>query len=159
HAHIDHAGNIPNLVKQGFRGDIISSSATRDLAATMLPDSGYIQERDVEFVNKRRRKRGERPVAPLYTQADAIASLDYFTTQGYHRRRRIAPDIFLTFFEAGHLLGSCISQLEIHEQQSGRDLKFVFSGDLGRKGIPIIRDPETLDGADILIMESTYGNR
>lgn len=159
HAHIDHSGNLPNLVKQGFRGDIICSSATRDLAATMLPDSGFIHERDVEFVNKRRRKRGESPVKPLYTRKEAIESLRYFTTQGYHRRKRIASDVYLTFYEAGHLLGSCIIQLDIQDRETGYDHTLIFSGDLGRKGLPIIRDPETVTGGDILILESTYGDR
>lgn len=159
HAHIDHSGNLPNLVKQGFVGDIICTSATRDLAATMLPDSGYIQERDVEYVNKRRRKRGEEPIEPLYTHGDALATLGQFITQGYHRRRRIANGIYLTFYEAGHMLGSCIVQLDIEDADTGQNRRLVFTGDLGRVDIPIIRDPEIIDGADILIMESTYGNR
>ncbi len=159
HAHIDHSGNLPNLVKQGFTGDIICTSATRDLAATMLPDSGFIQERDVEYLNKKRRRKNLPPVEPLYTHQDALKSLEYFVTQGYHRRRRIAPGITLTFHEAGHMLGSCIVELEIEDKNSGKDVRLVFSGDLGRKGIPIIRDPETISGADILIMESTYGDR
>ncbi|GAB5493218.1 MAG: MBL fold metallo-hydrolase [Phototrophicaceae bacterium] len=159
HAHIDHSGNLPNLVKQGFNGDIICTSATRDLAATMLPDSGFIQERDAEYVNKRRKKRGESPVDPLYTHQDALATLSLFITQGYHRRRRIAEGVYLTFYEAGHMLGSCIVQLEIEDHETDTKQILVFSGDLGRKGIPIIRDPETLARADILILESTYGNR
>jgi metallo-beta-lactamase family protein len=159
HAHIDHSGNIPNLVKQGFRGDIICTSATRDLCATMLPDSGHIQERDVEFVNKKRLKRGELPVEPIYTQQDAMKSLEYFITQGYHRTRRIAPGISLTFYDAGHMLGSAIVVLDIEDREGGGDIRLVFSGDLGRAGIPIIRDPEVIDGADILILESTYGSR
>ncbi|MGJ3240686.1 MAG: MBL fold metallo-hydrolase RNA specificity domain-containing protein [Anaerolineae bacterium] len=159
HAHIDHSGNLPNLVKQGFTGDILCTSATRDLAATMLPDSGFIQERDAEYINKKRRKQGETPIEPLYTHADALAILGQFITQGYHRRRKIAPDVYLTFYEAGHMLGSCIVQLEIGDSDNEHMKTLVFSGDLGRKGIPIIRDPEIIDGADYLIMESTYGNR
>jgi metallo-beta-lactamase family protein len=159
HAHIDHSGNIPNLVKQGFTGDIICTSATRDLCATMLPDSGYIQERDIEFVNKRRKKRGEPPVDPIYTHEDALQSLGYFMTRGYNRPRRIAPGVTLTFKDAGHMLGSAIIILDIEDHDDNRAKRLVFSGDLGREGIPIIRDPEMLEGADILIMESTYGNR
>jgi len=159
HAHIDHAGNLPNLVKQGFAGDIVCTSATRDLAATMLPDSGFIQERDIEYVNKRREKRGEAAVEPLYTHQDALNTLGQFITQGYHRRRRLAEGVYLTFYEAGHMLGSCIVQLEIEDKASDTTKVLVFSGDLGRKGIPIIRDPETIARADILILESTYGNR
>jgi metallo-beta-lactamase family protein len=160
HAHIDHSGNIPNLVKSGFNGDIICTSATRDLCATMLPDSGHIQERDVEFVNKKRKKRGEPPVDPIYTQQEAFASLDYFITQGYYRARKIAPGVTLTFVDAGHMLGSASVILDIEDQDERRDYRLVFSGDIGRKGIPIIRDPDFIaDGADYLIMESTYGDR
>lgn len=158
HAHIDHSGNIPNLVKSGYRGDIVSTFATRDLCASMLLDSGHIQERDAEFVNKRR-KRGEPEVTPIYTQADAQRSLEYFTTQGYERPRKIAPGVTLTFKDAGHMLGSAFVVLDIEDQEAKRHLRLVFSGDLGRKGIPIIRDPQTIDGADVLILESTYGDR
>lgn len=159
HAHIDHSGNIPNLVKSGFKGDIICTPATRDLCATMLADSAHIQERNVEYVNKRRHKRGEAPVDPLYTQQDVVEAMTYFVTQAYFRKRTIAPDVQLTFYDAGHMLGSAIVQLDIHERETNRDIRLVFSGDLGRKGIPIIRDPMTVEGANVLIMESTYGNR
>jgi metallo-beta-lactamase family protein len=160
HAHIDHSGNLPNLVKNGFRGDIIATAATRDLCSTMLPDSGHIQERDVEYVNKKGRKRGEAPVQPIYTQQDAFACLEYFISQGYHRTRKIAPGVSLTFRDAGHMLGSAIVILDIEDRDSGREVRLVFSGDVGRKGTPIIRDPEMItDGADYLIMESTYGDR
>ena len=158
HAHIDHSGNIPNLVKSGFRGDIISTFATRDLCATMLLDSGHIQEKDVEFINKRRKK-GEPRAEPIYTQEDAAHSLEYFTTQGYNRPRKIAPGVTLTFQDAGHMLGSAFVILDIEDREAKRDVRLVFSGDLGRAGIPIIRDPHTTDAADILILESTYGDR
>jgi len=159
HAHIDHSGNIPNLVKQGFTGDIICTAATRDLCAAMLPDSGYIQERDVEFVNKRRAKQGEAPVEPIYTYQDALACLDAFATRNYYRPAQIAPGVTLTFLDAGHMLGSAIVLLDIEDRDDNRQKRLVFSGDLGRKGIPIIRDPDIVDSADILLMESTYGNR
>lgn len=159
HAHIDHAGNIPNLVKRGFRGEVICTYATRDLCATMLLDTGHILEKDVEFLNKRRRKRGEPPVTPIYTQQDAAASLNVFTSQSYNRPRKIAPGITLTFLDAGHILGSATVVLDIEDRAAHRDTRLVFSGDIGRAGIPIIRDPQTPDSADILIMESTYGNR
>lgn len=159
HAHIDHSGNIPNLIKRGFRGDIVCTYATRDLCSTMLLDSGHIQERDIEYVNKKRKKRGEPPVEPIYTQQDALDSLDYFTTQSYGRQRRIAPGVYLTLLDAGHMLGSAIVILDIEDRDAHRDVRLVFSGDIGRAGIPIIRDPDTVDGADILIMESTYGDR
>lgn len=159
HAHTDHAGNIPNLVKQGFDGDIFCTHATRDLCGVMLLDSGRIQERDVEFVNKRNAKQGNPPVEPLYTEADANASLRNFTSQAYNRPRTIAPGVSLTLIDAGHMLGSASVMLDIEDQQSKRQSRVVFSGDIGRKGTPIIRDPQSPDGADFLIMESTYGNR
>jgi metallo-beta-lactamase family protein len=159
HAHIDHSGNIPNLVKRGFRGDIVCTPPTRDLCATMLADSAHIQVRSVEYVNKRRKKRGEAPVDPLYTQEDVVGAMAYFVTQAYGRKRIIAPDVELTFYDAGHMLGSAIVQLDIFERETDRQIRLVFSGDLGRKGIPIIRDPSMIGGADVLIMESTYGNR
>ncbi len=160
HAHIDHSGNIPNLVKSGFRGDIVCTHATRDLCGVMLLDSAHIQEKDVEYVNKKNRKRGRPPVDPIYTQEDAVVSLDSFISQAYFRQRQIAPGVCLTLLDAGHMLGSAIVVLDIEDREARRDVRLVFSGDLGRKGIPIIRDPQPVDdGADILIMESTYGDR
>lgn len=159
HAHIDHSGNIPNLVNSGFTGDIVCTHATRDLCATMLLDSGHIQERDVEYVNKKNARRGEPLVEPIYTQADAAHSLNYFVGQGYDHPRAIAPGVTLTLIDAGHLLGSASVILDIEDRETKRDLRLVFSGDIGRAGIPIIRDPQMVDSADILIMESTYGDR
>ncbi len=159
HAHIDHSGNIPSLVKAGFRGDIVCTFAARDLCSTMLLDSAYIQERDAEFVNKKRARRNEPPIQPLYTADDAVSSLEYFNAVGYHRPRQILPGVTVTLLEAGHMLGSAIVVLDIEDRDAGRDVRLVFSGDLGRKGIPIIRDPETVEHADVLIMESTYGGR
>lgn len=159
HAHIDHSGNIPNLVKNGFKGDILCTPATRDLCAAMLRDSAHIQERDVEYVNKKRARKGEALIEPIYTQEDAVRSLNHFITMNYYRRREIVNGVFLTFLDAGHMLGSAIVVLDIIDQASNRERRLVFSGDLGREGIPIIRDPDTVDGADFLIMESTYGNR
>lgn len=158
HAHIDHSGNLPTLVKRGFRGDIISTPATRDLCASMLLDSAHIQEQDAYFVNKRLR-RGEQPVDPLYNEAEAAHALHSFSTQNYERPRLIAPGVTLTFKDAGHMLGSAFVILDIEDQDAHRDVRLVFSGDIGRAGIPIIRDPQTVDGADFLIMESTYGDR
>lgn len=159
HAHIDHSGNIPNLVKSGFQGDILCTYATRDLCATMLLDSAHIQERDAEYINKKRIRHAEPPVEPIYTAQDATESFKNFTSQSYDKTREIAPGVTLTLLDAGHMLGSAIVVLDIEDQAAGRDWRLVFSGDLGRSGIPIIRDPETVDGADLLIMESTYGNR
>ena len=157
HAHIDHSGNIPNLVKQGFQGPIWCTSATRDLCAAMLRDSGAIHEQDVAYVNKHRQRQGLPPVEPLYTRQDAEASLPHFVTIGYGRPFAVAPGVRLTFLDAGHILGSAITVLDIEEKGQARRL--VFSGDLGRPGLPILRDPEKVRQADVLIMESTYGNR
>ena len=160
HAHIDHSGNIPCLVKKGFTGDIICTSATRDLCAVMLMDGAHIQEQDVEFINKLRRKNKQKEFEPLYTKEDAVASMDQFVGISYNRKREIFPGVHLTLVDAGHMLGSANVILDIHDQEQDRDLRLVFSGDIGRAGIPIINDPAVLsEGADILIMESTYGNR
>ncbi len=159
HAHIDHSGNIPNLVKSGFRGDITCTFGTRDLCATMLLDSGYIQEQDAAFVNKKRARQGEPPIEPLYTAEDAVNCMENFNGIGYHRSREVLPGVQVTFLDAGHMLGSAIVVLDIEDRDAGRDVRLVFSGDLGRVGIPIIRDPETVDHADVLLLESTYGNR
>jgi metallo-beta-lactamase family protein len=159
HAHIDHSGNIPNLVKNGFVGDILCTPATRDLCAVMLRDSGNIQERDAEYVNKKRHRRGELPIDAIYTEEDAIACLGGFIGVGYDRRYQITPDIWLTFYDAGHMLGSAIVALDIHDREDDREKRLIFSGDLGRPEIPILRDPTTIDSADVLLMESTYGGR
>jgi metallo-beta-lactamase family protein len=160
HAHIDHSGNIPSLVKRGFSGDIICTSATRDLCAMMLQDSAHIQEKDVEFVNRRRARQGKNLFEPLYTQEDALESIRLFSTHEYDRPRVIAPGITLRMVDAGHMLGSASIILDIEDRDEGRDIRLVFSGDIGREGIPIIRDPQPItDGADIVIMESTYGSR
>lgn len=157
HAHIDHSGNIPNLVKQGFDGSIFATPATRDLCAAMLMDSAHIQEQDVAYVNKKAEQRGEPLVEPLYTQADAAASLRLFFGVPYERATEVAPGVRLRFLDAGHMLGSAIVVLDISEGEANRRL--VFSGDLGRRGMAILRDPTFVDSADFLIMESTYGNR
>jgi len=157
HAHIDHSGNIPNLVRSGFEGPIYCTFATRDLCSAMLRDSAYIQERDVEYVNKKRARKGEPPVEPIYTHADAIASLEHFVSVGYGRRLPVAPGVRCTFLDAGHILGSAIVLLEIEEGQ--REARLLFSGDLGRKDMPILRDPEPAPQADVLLIESTYGER
>jgi metallo-beta-lactamase family protein len=159
HAHIDHSGNLPSLVKAGYDGPIYSTHATRDLCASMLPDSGHIQEKDVEFVNKKRKRSGEPPVQPLYTQEDAFRSLHNFISTDFNREIKLFEGIYFRFKEAGHMLGSAFVVLDLEDREAGRDIRLVFSGDLGHKGLPIIRDPETVDYADILIMESTYGGR
>jgi len=160
HAHIDHSGNIPCLVRKGFAGDIFCTSATRDLCAVMLMDSAHIQEQDVKFTNKLRRKNNQKEFEPLYTKEDVVAAMDQFVGISYNRKREILPGVHLTLVDAGHMMGSANVILDIHDQEKGRDVRLVFSGDIGRSGIPIIKDPAVLsEGADILIMESTYGNR
>jgi metallo-beta-lactamase family protein len=161
HAHIDHSGNIPNLVKSGFKGDIYATFATRDLCGAMLLDSAHIQESDAEFVNEQHKKEGsdQPPVEPLYTQADAMAALHNFHAIDYQRTVRILPDVTLTYYDAGHMLGSAIVVLNIEDRDTSRDVTLVFSGDLGQPGLPILRDPTFIDKADVLIMESTYGDR
>jgi metallo-beta-lactamase family protein len=157
HAHIDHSGNIPSLVKNGFRGDILCTFATRDLCATMLRDSAHIQQYDVEYVNKKRARAGQPLVDPIYTMEDAVRSLKNFLAIGYEREYRITPDIVLTLLDAGHILGSAIVVLDIAE--NGRARRVAFSGDLGRADRPILRDPTPLDEADVLLIESTYATR
>lgn len=159
HAHIDHSGNIPNLVKSGFSGDIICTYATRDLATVMLRDSAKIQWYDIEYLNKKRAKQNLPDLEPIYTPADALESLKYFIGIGYERPYTIAPGIKLTFYDAGHILGSAITVLDISDQETKRDIRLVFSGDLGRPDRPILRDPAFIDSADVLLIESTYGDR
>jgi metallo-beta-lactamase family protein len=158
HAHIDHSGNIPNLVKQGFRGKILCTPATADLCGAMLPDSGHIQEEDVEYVNRQRHKRGEPPFKPIYTQEDAVAALEYFEGLEYEQPYSLFPGITLTLYDAGHLLGAAIVALDFKQENNGAQQRLVFTGDLGRVQ-PILRDPTYLDAADILLIESTYGSR
>lgn len=157
HAHIDHAGNLPNLVRQGFHGLIYSTSATRNLANVMLYDSAYIQQRDAEFMSKRHSKRGLSAVQPLYTTDDVFSAIGMFVGISYHARIPVAPGVWVTFNDAGHLLGSAVTVIEAEEK--GKIVKLGFTGDLGRKNLPILRDPEQIDDVDYLISESTYGGR
>ncbi len=157
HAHIDHSGNLPSLVGAGFTGSIFSTSATRDLCAYMLVDSAHIQENDVRYVNKRRKKQGKKLFEPLYTKADAVETLTRFQTVDYDRSFEPIPGVVIRFRDAGHILGSAVVVLDAKE--NGRNSRLVFSGDIGRKGLPILRDPQVVEGADYVIMESTYGDR
>ncbi|MDX1612968.1 MAG: MBL fold metallo-hydrolase [Candidatus Promineifilaceae bacterium] len=159
HAHIDHSGNIPNLVKSGFNGDVVCTYATRDLCTIMLRDSAKIQRYDMEWLNKKRRKRNEEPLEPYYTAEDVVESLKHFIGIGYNRPYNVLPGVKVTFRDAGHILGSAMVVLDIADQETGRDVRLVFSGDLGRAERAILRDPVYLDKADILLVESTYGNR
>jgi len=157
HAHIDHSGNLPNLVKQGFGGPIYATGATADLARVMLADSGRIHEHDVRYVNKIRARHGEEPVEPLYTEADALACQHLFSGWEYHRWIPVASGVRAILSDAGHILGSALTLVEISE--NGRTTRILFTGDLGRPDHPILQDPEPVPGADYIIMEGTYGDR
>ena len=156
HAHIDHSGRIPKLVKDGFRGKIICTKPTFDLCEIMLLDSAKIQESDVEWENKKRLRAGQDMIYPLYTMKDAEESLKYFEPYFYNQRINLNEDISIRFKDAGHILGSAVVEMWI--QEKGEQTKIVFSGDLGMPDRPIIKSPEFIEDADYLIIESTYGN-
>jgi metallo-beta-lactamase family protein len=157
HAHIDHSGNLPNLVKQGYRGPIYTTPATAHLANIMLIDSGHIQEADVEFVNKRRQRRGEPPIPPLYTQEDAALVAQHFIPVHYDQPFEPVPGVNARILDAGHILGSGAIVLDLEEK--GHKWRVWFSGDIGRRDLPLLRDPVLPDWADTLIMECTYGDK
>jgi metallo-beta-lactamase family protein len=158
HAHIDHCGNLPNLVSDGFDGPIYATRATVDLATLMMADSGRIQESDAEFVNKKKKARGEPLIEPLYTEADAQLAANLFRGVDYGQNFEPIPGVVARFSEAGHILGSASVFLEIEE--NGRKIRFWFSGDIGRFKLPLLRDPILPDTAvDYLLMESTYGDK
>jgi metallo-beta-lactamase family protein len=157
HAHIDHSGSIPNLVKQGFKGPIYCTPATLDLCRIMLKDSAHIQENDLKYVNKRRIKRGEEPLKPLYSVDDVELALQQFVSVSYNERFTINKDITLEFTDAGHILGSAAVHLDIKENDIIK--KITFTGDIGRYDGAILKDPQSFRQCDILICESTYGDR
>jgi metallo-beta-lactamase family protein len=157
HAHIDHSGRIPKLVKEGFRGRIITTNATYDLCKIMLKDSAKIQESDIEWENRKRQRAGKKPIEPLYTMRDTENSLKYFEPYFIDQRIKINDSIQIRFKDAGHILGSAILELWIKESKD--EVKIVFSGDLGMPNRPIINNPDYIDEADYLIIESTYGNK
>jgi metallo-beta-lactamase family protein len=157
HAHIDHSGNLPNLVKQGYRGPIYTTPATAHLANIMLIDSGHIQEADVEFVNKRRQKKSEPPIPPLYTQEEAAMVAQHFNPVHYEQTFEPIPGVSARILDAGHILGSGAVVLDLEEK--GHKWRVWFSGDIGRRDLPLLRDPVLPDWADTLIMECTYGDK
>ncbi len=158
HAHIDHSGNIPNLVKQGFRGVIYTTFATRDLCSLMLMDSAYIQVKDAEFYNRKAEERGEKDrIEPIYDDADVRACLSRFVAIDYQTTLPISPGVNLTFYNAAHVLGSAVVCLDLEE--GATRLRFLFSGDIGRWDLPILRDPVVPPDVDIFVSESTYGDR
>jgi len=157
HAHIDHSGRIPKLTKKSFKGNIYATKATTDLCSIMLPDSGHIQEMENKWDNRKRRRSGEKLREPLYTAKEAEESLKYFKSVLYNQKIKLNEEATLRFRDAGHILGSSIIELWIKEDN--KEAKLVFSGDLGRRDRPILRDPSLIDEADYLIVESTYGNK
>jgi len=157
HAHIDHSGRIPLLVKAGFRGPIYTHRATRALCRIMLKDAGFINEKETEWENRKRARKGLRNIEPLFTVDDAKFAMHQFKGLDYNTKRRVLPGITLRLVEAGHILGSSIVELWLEHNSERR--KLVFSGDLGRSGMPILRNPEIIKRADLVIMESTYGDR
>jgi len=158
HAHIDHSGRIPKLTKKGFKGNIYTTKATTDLCSIMLPDSGHIQEMENKWDNRKRRRSGGKLREPLYTVKEAEESLKYFKPVLYNQKIKLSEEVTLRFRDAGHILGSSIIELWIKEEE-GKETKLVFSGDLGRRDRPILRDRSIIDEADYLIVESTYGNK
>ncbi len=157
HAHIDHSGAIPKLVKQGFRGKIFATGATADLCEVMLPDSGFIQEMEVERLNRKNRRSGRQLVTPIYTAEEARESMRYFQRISYGETISLNSNISVRFLDAGHILGSAM--LEILVNQGGEQTKLLFTGDLGRDNKPFVNDPTDVAAADYVIMESTYGSR
>ncbi len=157
HAHIDHCGNLPNLVRQGFDGPIHATHATAHLTDIMTQDSGHIHEADAIFVNKKRARKGEPPIEPLYTVEDAKIAATHLQPQHYDRPFEVTPGLRATLVEAGHILGSAGIVLDLEE--NGRTQRLMFSGDIGRLDLPILRDPVLPHDIDYLIMECTYGDR
>ena len=158
HGHIDHSGNLPSLIASGYKGPIYSTSATRDLAVYLLLDSAKIQKYDVKYVNKKRKKKNQTLFEPLYSQEDAVQTIRQFRTVEYGFEFSPVDGAQCKFHVAGHMLGAAIVELNL--QEADRDpVKLVFSGDIGRSEMPILKNPETVDGANYIIMEATYGNR
>ena len=157
HAHIDHSGRIPKLYKEGYRNPVITTKATRDLCSIMLPDSGHIQEQEIEWRNRKRKREGKEPLPPLYTAQDGIDTMEIFKPVNYDEIIEIDPNIYVRFNDAGHMLGSAI--IEIWVKEDGKETKAVFTGDLGNNDIPLLSSPTMIETADYLVMESTYGGR
>ena len=158
HAHIDHSGNLPQLVRRGFRGKVYARTATIDLVNVMLRDSCFLQMRDLEYVNKKRRAQGKHLFEPLYTEEDVDALIPLFEPLHLHQAREIFKGITLTFFNAGHILGSAQVMLDV-AGGTGHNHRLLFSGDLGQPNQPILRHYEYPQGADIVFIESTYADR
>jgi metallo-beta-lactamase family protein len=157
HAHIDHSGNLPHLIKRGYPGTIYATAATCALSDVMLRDSGHIHESDAEYLNRKRFRHGEPPIEPLYTYEDAAQVAGYFQEVGYDVPFEPVPGVTARLVDAGHILGSAAVCLDLEE--NGRKTRLWFSGDIGRRDLPLLRDPVLPQGAETLIMECTYGDR
>ncbi|RDH82805.1 MAG: MBL fold metallo-hydrolase [endosymbiont of Galathealinum brachiosum] len=157
HAHLDHSGKLPLLIERGFKGEIFAHPATIDLCEVLLEDAGYLNERGAFWENKKRERQGLELVEPLYTQQQARNCLRFFKPVPYTHKTTLMSGVTLEFHDAGHILGSCIVELDLNENNHSK--KVVFSGDLGHAGAPILKDPTCLTKADIVLMESTYGDR
>jgi len=157
HAHIDHSGRIPFLVKSGFKGRVYTQKASRDLCRIMLKDAAFLNEKECEWENRKRERKGLKLVEPLYSVQDAQAALRHFKGIDYGVKKKIAPGVTLRLSDAGHILGSAVVELWLEENGARR--KLAFSGDLGTPGKPILRDPTHIESADFVVMESTYGDR
>lgn len=156
HAHIDHSGDLPLLIKQGYKGPIYCTHATRDLCNYMLCDSAYIQEREAEYLKNKKKKNVQEP---LYTLVDAENTLSLFHAVNYEQSFIVEDGVVASFYDAGHILGSALVHLILYDHKAKKHLRLCFTGDLGRRGLPILRDPQPIPETEILISESTYGNR
>ena len=159
HAHIDHSGNIPTLFRRGFKGPVITTPATADLCGAMLRDSCYIQTQDLEFVNKKRAQLHKRPFEPLYEMRDVESAISHMQEEPLYGGVDLGNDVHLLFHEAGHILGSAIVELDVKNRKTGKYHKLVFTGDLGNRFQPILREPAAVEGADTILIESTYADR
>jgi len=157
HAHIDHSGRLPLLARRGFTGRIHCQNATEELAGVLLRDSASLQERDVEWENRKRERKNLDPIEPLYTRSDAGRAIKLLTGHRYKETIEVVPGVSVRFLDAGHIMGSAVVEVKVSEGDVTRTL--VFSGDLGQHDAPILRDPQVPEHADLVLMESTYGNR
>lgn len=159
HAHMDHSGILPYLVKGGYKGPIYCTHATRDLCNYMLADSAYIQQREVEWMEKKKKKNPEDVVEPLYGIEEVEKTLKSFIAVGYEQSFVVANGVVASFYDAGHILGSALVHMIFYDSKKKKHMKVCFTGDLGRRGLPILRDPQPIPETDVLISETTYGNR
>lgn len=159
HAHMDHSGDLPMLVKQGFKGPIYCTHATRDLTNYMLLDSAFIQEREAEWLRKKNKNEEAEKFEPLYTTEDAQKTLELFHSVGYEQSFVVVDGMVASFYDAGHILGSALIHMILYDKETKKHMKFCFTGDLGRRGLPLLRDPQTIPETEVLISECTYGNR